>query len=196
MLKIGLTGGIGSGKSLICEIFSELGVPVYVADDEAKKLMDGNTSLKGQISDIFGEKAYVDGKLNRKYIGSIVFKEAFKLKKLNALIHPVVQEHFQQWAKDLDENPYVIEEAAILFESGASEGMDYTIYVKAEESLRISRVVERDKVTVDAVRERIASQWPEIEKEKRADFIIYNEKDSMILPQIVDLHKTLLELNR
>ena len=140
MLKIGLTGGIGSGKSYICKVFRTLGIPVYESDFEAKRLMNESDELQSAIIEIFGNKAYIDGKLNRKYISDKAFTDNFLLEKLNALIHPAVQSDFINWMSTQENVPYVIKEAAILFESGASKFMDYNILLVADESTRIIRV--------------------------------------------------------
>ena len=196
MLKVGLTGGIGSGKTLAGSVFRALGVPVYLADDEAKRLMQSQPELISSVRKLFGPRAYVDRKLNREYIGGIVFNDHDMLKQLNALVHPAVQADFEQWSKKNTDKPYVIEEAALLFEAGAAKQMDYTVFVRAGIETRIERVINRDHVSREHVLSRIRNQMDAAEKEKWADFVIINEIGSMILPQIVDLHQKLLNLNR
>jgi len=194
MLKVGLTGGIGSGKSYICKVFRTLGIPVYESDIEAKRLMQDNGEVQSGIIEIFGSKSYIDGKLNNLYISDKVFKDNQLLAKLNAVVHPAVHLDFMRWMKTRDNTPYVIKEAAILFESGASDHMDYNILVVADESTRISRVTKRDNVSEEQVRDRIANQMSDEKKKKLADSIIYNENDSMVLQQIVDLHQKILNI--
>lgn len=193
MLKIGLTGGIGSGKSYVSMIFRELKIPVYEADREARRLMETNLRLMTSIKNEFGEEAYVNSKLNRKYLADIVFKDTDKLQTLNRMVHPVVHMDFDNWCNQYTDLSYVVEEAAILLETGGAARMDYIIYVKADLETRISRVISRDKVSRNVVLQRISNQGDDSEKEKLADFIIYNENDSMILPQIVDLHNRFLK---
>ena len=196
MLRIGLTGGIGSGKTTVCNVFRELGVSVYDADNEAKRLMESDAGLIRLITNLLGPNAYHKERLNRKFIGEVVFSDKEKLEALNAIVHPAVQQDFDKWSMDKSNEPYVIEEAAILFESGGAASMDYTIFVKADIKTRIDRVVERDHVSDDQVRARIDSQMDDRKKEELSDFIINNEINSMILPQIVDLHNKFLKLNR
>jgi dephospho-CoA kinase len=196
MLKIGLTGGIGSGKTLVSSIFRELNVSVYNADTEAKRLMETDQALIRHINSLLGPKSYQRGKLNRKYISEEVFSDKFKLESLNSIVHPAVRHDFEKWLLGRADEPYVIKEAAILFESGGAETVDYTIFVKADVRTRIDRVVERDHVSAEQVLKRMDHQMDDQEKEKLADFLINNEIGSMILPQIVDLHNKFLKLNR
>lgn len=195
MFKVGLTGGIGSGKTLVSSVFNELGVSVYNADIEAKRLMETDAGLMRLIKSLLGPKSYQQGKLNRKYISEAVFSEKDKLESLNSIVHPAVRQDFEKWVLGKSGEPYVIKEAAILFESGGAETVDYTIFVKADMNTRINRVVERDHVSDEQVRSRMNHQMNDQEKEKLADFIINNEIGSMILPQIVDLHNKFLKLN-
>ena len=188
MLKIGLTGGIGSGKTLTSTIFRELGVPVYVADAEARRLMETNQTVMNDVMQLFGPEAYSNGKLNSSNLAEIVFRDPDLLEKLNRIVHPAVRKDFETWSEQHTEKAYVVEEAAILFESGGNAFMDYTIFMKADREQRILRVMNRDNVSREQVEHRIARQMPDVEKEKLSDFIIYNDNDSMILPQIVDLH--------
>jgi dephospho-CoA kinase len=196
MLKIGLTGGIGSGKSVVCDVFRTLGVPVYVADNEAKRLMQSDPVIVRSIKDLLGERSFQDGVLNREYIGEYVFKDSEKLAQLNAIVHPAVHDDFERWIRTLEGEPYVIEEAALLFESGGAARMNHTIFVRAALETRVKRVVSRDKVTEERVMDRIRNQMDDEKKEKLADFVIINEIDSMILPQIIDLHHKFLKINR
>ncbi|MCF8226651.1 MAG: dephospho-CoA kinase [Bacteroidales bacterium] len=194
MLKIGLTGGIGSGKTYVSNVFRGLGIPVFEADKKARELMENLPELKESIKGLFGDRAYTNGNLNRKYISSLVFNDSSLLDHLNAIVHPVVKDHFIKWSvKYQDDCPYVIEEAALLFESGSAKLMHYNIFVKASLPCRIRRVMERDHVSRDEVLARIKRQMNDNEKEKLSDFIIYNDNEQMIVRQIVDLHNTFLK---
>ena len=194
MIKVGLTGGIGSGKSIVAKIFEILGVPVFYADKEAKLLMVSHQGIREEISKLFGNQVYKEKELNREYIAEIVFKDPGLLEKLNAIVHPVVHQHFLKWVVSFSGNPYIMEEAAILFESGANISFDYSILVTSPESLRIQRVMKRDKISEEKVKERMNNQFPEEKKLSLADFVINNDIDSMILPQILELHERLLSL--
>jgi dephospho-CoA kinase len=193
MLRIGLTGGIGSGKSTVAKVFEVLGIPVYYADDEAKRLMNEDETLKQQVIRHFGEKSYTDNKLNRSYIASIVFNNNEKLALLNSLTHPVTIRHADEWMKQ-QTAPYIIKEAALLFESGANEHLDKIIGVDAPQSLRIERVMLRDKVSKEDVMKRINRQMDDEEKMKRCDFVIKNDEQELLLPQVMKLHEDLLSL--
>jgi dephospho-CoA kinase len=195
MLKIGLTGGIGSGKTLVSSVFRELGVPVYEADKEARRLMESDADVIRGVKGLFGEAAYADGKLSREHLAGEVFGDNDLLGQLNRIVHPAVRKDFDRWTRQYSTHAYVLEEAAILFESGSATAMDYTVFVKAETSTRITRVMERDQVTEAEVRLRMERQMNDREKELLADFVIYNDNDSMILPQIVDLHNKFIDLN-
>ncbi len=195
MLKIGLTGGIGSGKTLVASVFQELGVPVYQADKEARRLMETEGNVIKGVKDLFGETAYEDGALNREYLAGKVFSDSNLLEQLNRIVHPAVRKDFDRWTRQYATRPYVVEEAAILFETGGNAMMDITVVVTAKASTRINRVMQRDRVTEEEVRQRMDRQMNDQEKQLLADFVIYNEIDSMILPQIVDLHNKFLKLN-
>ncbi len=195
MLKIGLTGGIGSGKTLVAGVFRVLGIPVYEADAEARRLMDQDERMRESITGLLGEEAYNDKGLNRPYVSSVVFSDDKKLQALNALVHPAVQEDFDRWCGQYTGLPYVLEEAAVLFESGAALRMDHVILVVADERTRIERAMKRDGVKEAVIRDRMRHQLPTGELLKRADFVINNETNSMILPQIVDLHNQFVNRN-
>lgn len=190
MLKVGITGGIGSGKSTVCQIFESLGVPVFKADNESRRLMNEDRDLQERVSQLIGPQAIVNGKPDRKYIASVVFNNPEKLQQLNALIHPKVRESLNSWALK-QTAPWVIEEAAILFESGAYKNLDAIIVVSAPEELRIKRVMARDGVTEALVRERIKNQISEEERRKRATFIIENDEIQMLTPQALTIFKAL-----
>jgi dephospho-CoA kinase len=196
MIKVGLTGGIGSGKSTVARIFETLGVPVFYADSEAKALMVSNQEVIKVISVLFGDQAYAEKELNREYIAGRAFNDPVLLEKLNATVHPLIHRHFLKWAENFSGNPFILEEAAILFESGANNYFDYSILVTAPESLRIERVMKRDKVSEEKVKGRMKNQYSEEKNLSLADFVIKNVGDSMILPQVLELHQRLLTLCR
>ncbi len=186
MLKIGLTGGIGSGKSVVARIFETLGVPVYFADDAAKMLMNSDASLKSAIIKHFGEKAYQQNQLDRKWLASIVFNDPAKLELLNSLTHPATIQDAASWMKR-QKSPYLIKEAALLFETGSADQLDKVIGVAAPQSLRIKRVMTRDHITEQEVMKRIGRQMDEEEKMKRCDYIIYNNEELPVIPQVLAL---------
>jgi dephospho-CoA kinase len=192
MLKLGLTGGIGSGKTLVCQIIEKLSVPVYYADRAARELMNSDAELKESIRNMFGDQAYSKEGLDRQYVASSVFGDHEKLSRLNSLVHPAVRKDFIRWTEQHRESPYVVEEAAILFESGASVEMDQTVLVYAPEELRISRVMKRDGRSREDVLKRMEHQLSEEEKMKMADHILTNDGVQMLLPQVVELHNKIL----
>jgi dephospho-CoA kinase len=189
-LQIGITGGIGSGKSLVCRIFQKLGVSVYDADSHAKELMTTDGILISGIKKEFGDLAYFpDGSLNRVYLGNNVFNDQQKLDVLNALVHPRVRVNYLKWVEEHHQEKYVLKEAALLFEAGADRELDKVIVVAASESLRISRVVRRDAHrTVEQIMAIVEKQMPEDEKLKRANFIIVNDETRLVIPQVLKLH--------
>ena len=188
MLKIGLTGGIGSGKSTVAKIFETLGIPVYYADTEAKRLMNSSETLKKVIRQNFGEATYENDQLNRKYLAGIVFNDPEKLELLNALIHPVTINDAEQWMQQ-QSAPYSIKEAALLFESGAAENLDLIVGVYAPQALRIKRVMKRDGLTADEIMKRINRQVNEEMKMKLCDFVITNNEQELLVPQVLKLHQ-------
>jgi len=193
MFQVGLTGGIGSGKTLVCSILEKLGVPVYYADKEARELMNVHPGLMKQVEELFGPEAYRDGTLNSEFLADRVFGDQALLTKLNALVHPAVREHYSGWVGQQDKVAYVVEEAAILFESGSDQFMDLTVLIYADEEERIRRVMKRDGVDRAQVERRMNMQMSEEEKKKRADYLIYNDEREMLLPQIIKLHNTILK---
>jgi dephospho-CoA kinase len=190
-LRIGITGGIGSGKSLVCKIFNSLGVPVYDADSMARKLMTSDFVLIDQIKKEFSEASYhQDGSLNREYLTKEVFNDSIKLAKLNQLVHPRVAIDSENWIELNKSYPYVVKEAALLFESGASKSLDKIIVVTAPERLRIQRVLDRDKSRREEdVLKIILNQMDEEEKIAKADFIIRNDETELVVPQVLKLHE-------
>lgn len=173
MKIIGLTGGIGSGKSTIAKEFAARGIPVYNSDDEAKKLIATNAQLRQRITETFGENAYVNGQYNKAYIAQIVFNDANQLAQLNAIVHPALAVHFREWVQQQN-TPYVIKEAAILFESGSYKDCDFIITVVAPEDLRIARVIARDHCTEAQVKVRMAQQWTDAQRIALSNAVIEN----------------------
>jgi dephospho-CoA kinase len=195
-LQIGITGGIGSGKTLVTKIFACLGIPVYDADSHAKELMTTDGILISQIKKEFGDLSYLsDGTLNRKYLGEVVFNQQEKLDILNGLVHPRVRHDFAQWTDRYKEKPYVIREAALLFETGVYRLLDRTIVVYAPEDVRIRRVMNRDHRPEAQVRAIIQKQLSEEEKKALADDIIYNDDSILVIPQVLALHHRFLQGN-
>lgn len=193
MQKIGITGGIGSGKTTVCRLFETLGVSVYYADDAAKWLMNNNTSLIEAIKSAFGSDVYNEqNQLQRAKLAAIVFKSDRSRKKLEKLVHPAVEQHFQQWVADRKNEPYVLKEAALIFESGSYKRLDKVITVTAPVILRIERVIQRDKVTAEQVAARIAAQMPEDEKKRMSNFVINNDGQTMLIPRVVDIHEQIM----
>ncbi|WDF76009.1 dephospho-CoA kinase [Mucilaginibacter sp. KACC 22773] len=195
MLKIGLTGNIGSGKTTVAKVFELLGVPVFYADDEAKKVMVTDAILIDAIKQTFGVESYfADGSLNRKHIAAIVFNNPAELEKLNALVHPAVFSAFEALEAKAKDAPYIIREAAILFESGSYKTCDRSIIVTAPLDKRIARVVQRDGISLDEVKKREGRQMPEDEKKKLADDVIINDDSQLVIPQVIALHQKYLAL--
>ncbi len=193
MLKIGITGGIGSGKSTVSQLFALLGVPVYNADDSAKKLMNSHPGLKKQITELFGSQAYDSKGLNRKWIADKVFGNADLLAKLNAIVHPIVIQDGIDWLNSHTE-PVVMKEAAIFFETGSAAGMDYIIGVYAPLALRTLRTMQRDQVSREEVQKRMSRQIDEELKMKLCDFVIVNDEVQMLIPQVLALHRQLQKM--
>jgi dephospho-CoA kinase len=193
MLKIGITGGIGSGKSTVAKLFIVLGIPVYNADEAGKRLMNENKIVKAQIKNLFGEAAYTNEILNRKYLADIVFNNAEKLAQLNAIVHPATLMDADDWMNSR-QTAYAVKEAAIMFESGAHEHLDYVIGVAAPAPLRIQRAMQRDGATRDEIIKRMGRQINETIKLRLCDFIIYNDEQELVIPQVLQLHNKLLEL--
>ncbi|WP_158826458.1 dephospho-CoA kinase [Mucilaginibacter lacusdianchii] len=193
MLKIGITGNIGSGKTTVSKVFELLGIPVFYADDAAKKVMTNDAELIKGITQAFGQDAYfADGTLNRRYIAGIVFNNELELKKLNALVHPAVFRAFDQWAAAQTNVPYVLKEAALLFESGSNRDCDYTVLVTAPTEVRIKRVMQRDSITQTEAESRNAKQMAETDKIQLADYIISNDNTQLVIPQVLALHQQFL----
>ncbi|HXS37685.1 MAG TPA: dephospho-CoA kinase [Flavipsychrobacter sp.] len=192
MLKVGITGGIGSGKSTVCQVFNTLGIPIFYADDAAKYLMDNDILLTNSIKQLFGEGIYQNGKLDRIKVASVVFKEPQKLHQLNALVHPATINYGRQWVEK-QTSRYIIKEAAIFFESGSYKEMDVMVGVYAPPELRIKRTIERTHNSRESIMRRIANQMDEDEKMKRCDYVIVNDETKAIIPQIITLHQNFLQ---
>ncbi|MEQ8908869.1 MAG: dephospho-CoA kinase [Vicingaceae bacterium] len=199
MQKIGVTGGIGSGKSTVCRIFKNLGVPVFIADVEGKKILNSNEKAKKQVINIFGKDMYTaTGEIDRKRMAQLVFNDPRELEKLNGIVHPLVSDRFEAWCEEHEHSPYVIKEAAILFESGAYHGLDKVINVFAPKEQRIGRIKKRDDTTKEEVLKRMRFQYSDEERNELSDLIIMNEdgKEEELLPQIMELHEILLNETR
>lgn len=195
MLKVGLTGGIGSGKSTVAKIFQTLGIPVFDADAVAKSIMHTNTSVKAGVIEAFGEAAYRDGELNRKFIADIVFKDPFQLEILNSIVHPATMQAAEEWFQQ-QEAPYVIKEAALLFEAGSAAGLDLIIGVTAPQHVRIHRVMQRDGIGRQEVLTRMGRQIEDTIKMRLCDVVIKNDGVQALLPQVLALHDDLLKQSR
>jgi dephospho-CoA kinase len=193
-LQIGITGGIGTGKSTVCRIFKVLGIPVYEADSRSKWLLDNHSVLKQELTAAFGEKAYENGKYNRQYLAQVFFKDKSQLERINKIIHPRVFEDYQEWVQQNITQPYVLREAAILFESGGAKLSDKIIVVSAPLELRIKRVLKRDTFRTEAeLKAIIHKQMPEEEKLRLADFVIYNDDTQLVTPQVLALHEKFIQ---
>ena len=195
-LQIGITGGIGSGKSLVCKVFKQLGINIYDADHHAKGLMTTDGILVSQIKKEFSDLAYYEnGSLNSKWLGAYVFSNETELKKLNNLVHPRVSLDYEKWLETRRTDPYVLKEAALLYESGSYRLLDKIVVVSAPESVRQQRVLKRDAHrTVEQFKEIVEKQLPEEEKLKRADYIIVNDDTHLVIPQVLKLHDRFMEL--
>lgn len=189
MKVIGITGGIGSGKTTACKIFEKLGVSVYYADERAKELMTSNATLKNKIIQAFGQKAYSGDRLDRAYLAQQVFGSEQKLSIINGLVHPAVANDFEEWLDERKNEKYVLKEAAILFESGGYQNVDITVLVIAPEDTRLERVMTRDGSTKNEVLKRMKNQWTQERKVKLADHIINNDGAHLLIPQVLELHK-------
>jgi dephospho-CoA kinase len=194
MLKIGITGGIGTGKTTACEIFEKLGVPVYYADDRAKWLQNNQPEVIAALKALFGAFIYKDGILDRAAVGSIVFTDKEKLEKLNAIVHPAVFQDSENWQEQQRNSgkAYTLKEAALLFETGSNKQLDKIIVVSAPLELRVKRVMQRDTLSREEVLKRISSQMPQEEKENLADFVIQNEDLKDLEDQIKSVHEHIL----
>lgn len=189
---IGITGGIGSGKSTVCRFFKLLQVPVFDADTVAKKLLNTHPKIKSGLIHQFGRNIYTEnGTVDRKKLAEIIFNDDIQLRKMNDLVHPVVREEFEKWVTTHNHYPYVLHEAAILFESGFFKMMDYTILVSAPREQRIKWVMKRDGVSRQQVEERMNNQMPEEEKQKLASVVLTNDNQQLLIPKIIEIDKNI-----
>ena len=194
MLRIGLTGGIGSGKSTVAHIFSVLGIPVYDADSASKRLMTEDEDLKKKIIENFGKDSYTDGSLNRKYLSAQVFGDSKKTDLLNSIVHPATIKDAEEWMKKQNA-PYIIKEAALIFESGSNQFLDKVIGVSSPVSLRMERTMKRSNINSQQVKERMDLQMDEEEKMRLCDYVIINDEQQMLIPQVLFLHEKFLKGN-
>lgn len=190
-LLIGLTGGIGAGKSLVANIFQSLRIQVFNADLEAREILNTSETVRKQIIALFGDAAYSGSEANRPFLAAQVFKNDSLREKLNAIVHPAVANAFETWVLKNSSEPYVIKEAAITFETGLNKSLDFVILVTAPEQVRIDRVMKRDGITENQVRDRMAAQWADEEKLKLSDYQIINDGKSLLIPQVLTIHDTL-----
>jgi len=189
--KLGITGGIGSGKTSVCRVFDVLGIPVFSADREARKIMDNDSKIISGIHSITGKDLYVNGSLNRIELAKIIFNDRTLLEEVNSLVHPVVVDYFMKWVS-YQSSQYVIMEAAILFESGASKVVNKVATVVAPVEERMERVIRRNKLSREQVIDRMRNQMDDDERKKLSDYIIYNSENDMILPAIMKIHDEIL----
>ena len=192
MIIVGLTGGIGSGKTTVVKMFNELGVPVYIADLEAKKLMNTSKIIKRKLLELFGDEAYVDGKLNRPFLANKIYSDKELLIKMNAIVHPKVKAHFIKWKKKQDFE-YIIKETAILFENNSYQDCNFVITVTASEEDRIQRVISRDNSSSEKVKAIMNNQWSDEEKVKLSNFVIENANLSKTENQVRIIHQKILK---
>jgi len=193
MLKIGITGGIGSGKTTVSRIFETLGIPVFYADLVAKEVMVKDPLLIAGVREAFGAESYSDERLNTKHIAGIVFNDAIELAKLNALVHPAVFRAFDQWLENLARKPpYILKEAALLFESGSYKMCDKSLLVTAPLEMKLQRVMQRDNATAEQVKARIDKQFTDEQKTLMADYSIVNDETKSLVLQVLDLHHRFL----
>ena len=196
MIKVGITGGIGSGKSLVCDVFRKLNVFVYEADSKAKSLMVTNPLIREKLILKFGESIYINNLINKELLAGIIFEEPSALAFVNSVVHPAVALDFEMWCSRHINEAYVIEEAALLFESGANKKMDKMITVYSPEELRMKRVMMRDKATAEQVKQRIKNQMPDEEKVRHSDYVVYNDEKHSLLEQIINLHNIFLSSHK
>ncbi|MDA3881531.1 MAG: dephospho-CoA kinase [Prolixibacteraceae bacterium] len=193
MLKVVLTGGIGAGKSYVGRIFTKLGIPIFIADIEARKIQLSNSSVIEKLTNLLGNDIYLpNGDINRKKLAHIIFNDKIALQKVNEIIHPAVREAFDKWSKK-QKAPFVIQEAAIIFENQQAHNFDKIITVTASTELKIKRVMERDKISRDEVLKRMKNQLSDKIKIEQSDFVINTDEGQLILPQIIEIHKNLIQ---
>ena len=191
MIKVGITGGIGSGKTTVAHFFECLDIPVYYSDKEAKLLMNSDLNLIRKIKELLGDAAYTDGWLNKAFVAQQIFTNKSLLEKINKIVHPVVEQHFNTFCNAHKDASYVLKESAILIETGLYKSLDKLILVTASKQEREKRVVLRDGIAIRDVQQRINKQWSDKEKSKFSDFIIENDNQSLLIPQLLDIHQQL-----
>lgn len=191
MIRIGITGGIGSGKTTICKIFEQLDVPVYEADHWAKTITNTDTEIKKELFRQFGEDLFNENGLDRNKLAEIIFNNSEALNKVNQIIHPKVIDHFNDWCKQYENKKYVIQEAAVLFESGFYKLFNKMITISAPVELRIERIRNRNNFTREKIMSIINNQWTDEEREKVADYIIINDEKQSVMPQVLKIHEEL-----
>lgn len=189
MIKTGVTGGIGSGKSVVCKVFETLGIPVYTADQRAKILMNEDPYIHQQLINYFGPEIYVSGVVNRPLLSKFIFNNKKDIAFVNNLVHPIVRTDFEKWCEQYNSHPYIIQEAALHFENESYKMMDVMITVTAPEAIRIERIQKRDSATTEQVLSRIRNQLPEADKIKKSDYIIINDNEHSLLEQILSIHQ-------
>ena len=187
MIKLGITGGIGAGKSVVISFLKAMGIPVYIADDEAKRLTSTSPKIKELLIKNFGEQLFPEGNLNKALLASLIFGNEKNLNLVNSIIHPEVLSDFNQWAAKHENKPMVAMESAILFESGFDKSVDLIITVVAPKEERIERILKRNKTSKEEILSRMSAQLPDEDKCKKSDYIIYNDNDRAIIPQIEEL---------
>src|SRR4030042_6645923 len=192
-LKLGLTGGIGSGKTTVCKVFAVLGIPVFSADTEAKRIQDSDRDLQIKINSLAGKDLFASGKLDRTEMAKLIFRDSDLLAKVNSIVHPAVFEYFREWLKKQD-SPYAVMEAAILFESGAYRMMDRIVTVVTPMEERIERLVKGNKLTREQVTERIKNQIDDESRIKQSDYVIFNSENDTVIPATLGIHREMLKL--
>ena len=190
-MMLGVTGGIGSGKTSVCRVFNVLGIPVFSADPEASKIMDNDKGIISRINSIAGKNLYINGSLDRIELATLIFNDSTLLEKVNSLVHPVVLEYFKKWERE-QTSPYVIMEAAILFESGASKLVDKVVTVVAPVEERVERVIQRNRLSREQVLDRMRNQMDDDSRKKLSDYVIHNSETDMIIPAILKIHEDIL----
>ena len=192
MMKIGITGGIGSGKTTVCRIFETLGIPVFYADEESKNILFTDSSVLKQVREVFGDEVFSDGIPDRRKLATIVFSNPEKLRQLNSILHSAVFQQFDKWILEKKDSSYILLEAALIYETGREKFLDQVIVVSAPEEIRIKRIRMRDKISEADVKARIRQQDSQESKEQKADFIIENDENQLLIPQVMEIHEKLL----
>ena len=192
-LSVGVTGGIGSGKSLVCKIFGTFGIPVFEADKEARLLLEKDDTIRKQLSHLLGNEIFpAPGIVDRAKMAGIIFNDPYLLSQVNLIVHPAVRDLFASW-RNRQQSAYVIQEAAILFETGGYHHMDLMVHVSAPEATRINRVTERDRISPEQVRTRMANQWTDERKSALADFVILNDGSHFLIKQVIEIHNKIVQ---